>query len=47
MENAAQDNLWSELTNQGHLDLALDKSLDIKSIMDTWTLKKGIRFYKD
>jgi len=46
MVNAAQDNLWSELTNQGHLDLVLDKSLSIKSIMDTWTLKKGIyQFY--
>ena len=44
MGNAAQDMLWSELTNQGHLDLVLDKSLSIKSIMDTWTLKKGIIF---
>lgn len=41
MSNAAQDNLWSELTNQGHLDSNLDKSLSVKSIMDTWTLQKG------
>jgi len=42
MDNAAQDNLWIELTNQGHLDRVIDRSLNIKTIMDTWTLKKGI-----
>jgi hypothetical protein len=42
MDNAAQDNLWTELTNQGHLDRVIDRSLNIKTIMDTWTLKKGI-----
>lgn len=39
--NAAQDNLWTEFTRQGHVDKTLDVSLDIKDIMDTWTLKKG------
>lgn len=41
MSNAAQDNLWSELTSQGHLDSNLNRNLNIKSIMDTWTLQKG------
>ena len=39
--NAAQDNLWTEFTRQGHADKTLDASLSIKDIMDTWTLKKG------
>lgn len=41
MSNANQDNLWHELTIQGHRDNKLDYSLDIKTIMDSWTLKKG------
>ena len=39
--NANQDNLWQELTAQGHFDSTLDRSLTIKEIMDTWTLQKG------
>ncbi len=39
--NAAQDDLWAALTNQSHLDGTLDKSLTVKQIMDTWTLRKG------
>ena len=39
--NAAQDDLWHEFTQQGHKDKTLDASLDVKTIMDTWTLKKG------
>ena len=33
--------MWHELTRQGYQDNKLDLSLDIKSIMETWTLKKG------
>lgn len=39
--NAKQDNLWEELTNQAHLDNTLDTNLNVKDIMDTWTLQKG------
>jgi aminopeptidase N len=42
MSNANQDNLWQELTNQGHIDNTLDRNLDVKNIMDSWTLKKGL-----
>lgn len=38
---ATQDKLWKELTKQGHIDGVLDTNLDIKEIMDTWTLQKG------
>ena len=33
--------MWHEFTQQGHIDKTLDASLDVKTIMDTWTLKKG------
>jgi aminopeptidase N len=39
--NANQDNLWDELTKQAYNDSKLDHSLNITSIMNTWTLKKG------
>ncbi|CAF0815629.1 unnamed protein product [Brachionus calyciflorus] len=39
--NAEQDNLWEELEKQGHADGTLDRSLSAKTIMDTWTLRKG------
>ena len=38
---ARQDNLWEELTKQGHIDKSLDSDMNIKDIMDTWTLQKG------
>jgi aminopeptidase N len=41
MGNANQDNLWEQLTFQGHYDRTLDQDLTIKQIMDSWTLKKG------
>jgi aminopeptidase N len=41
MGNANQDNLWEQLTIQGHQDRALDQDLTIKQIMDSWTLQKG------
>ena len=41
MNNANQDNLWDQLTIQGKKDNKLDSNLDIKTIMDSWTLKKG------
>jgi len=34
--NAVQDNLWSELTKQAHLDGTLDPQTTVKEIMDTW-----------
>jgi aminopeptidase N len=40
-KTANQDNLWEELTLQGHVDGVLDSNLTIKEIMDTWTLQKG------
>lgn len=33
--------MWEELTKQAHLDETLDLELNIKDIMDTWTLQKG------
>ena len=41
MSNANQDNLWNQLTLQAHRDKKLDSNLDVKTIMDSWTLKKG------
>ena len=41
MNNANQDDLWKVLTLQGHKDFTLDLNLDIKTIMDSWTLKMG------
>ena len=41
MGNANQDNLWEQLTMQGHYDRTLSQDLSIKKIMDSWTLKKG------
>ncbi|CAF0711353.1 unnamed protein product [Brachionus calyciflorus] len=40
-DNAEQDNLWYYLTEQAYSDGTLDRSLSVKTIMDTWTLKKG------
>ena len=40
-KTANQDNLWDELTQQGHRDNKLDANITIKEIMDTWTLQKG------
>jgi hypothetical protein len=37
---AAQDDLWYEFTQQGHKDKTLNESLDVKTIMDTWTVWK-------
>ena len=41
MGNAKQDYLWEELTDQAHKHLTLDRNLNMKMIMDTWTLQKG------
>lgn len=35
------DNLWESLTEQAHADGVLDRSVTVKTIMDTWTLQKG------
>ena len=40
-KNTVEDNLWEELTEQAYADKTLDKSLDLKDIMFSWTLKKG------
>ena len=39
--NAIQDDLWEEMTIQGHLDGTLDADKDIKTMMDTWTNQKN------
>ena len=38
---AEQDDLWHHLTVQGHKDNNLPLDMDIKTIMDTWTLQMG------
>ena len=38
---AEQDDLWQHLTAQGHKDNNLPLDMDIKTIMDTWTLQMG------
>jgi len=40
-EAATQDDLWRHLTRQGHKDGTLPMTMDIKTIMDTWTLQMG------
>ena len=38
---AKQDDLWQHLTVQGHKDGTLAKDMDVKTVMDTWTLQMG------
>jgi len=38
---AEQDDLWQHLTVQGHKDNTLARDMDVKTVMDTWTLQKG------
>merc|ERR1719153_1277968 len=38
---AEQDDLWHHLTVQGHKDNNLPLEMDVKTIMDTWTLQMG------
>ena len=38
--NAVQDDLWTALTYQAELD-SVQLPTDIKTIMDSWTLKMG------
>ncbi|XP_014255315.1 aminopeptidase N-like [Cimex lectularius] len=40
-QSATQDDLWQALTEQAHLDNALEPDITVKKIMDTWTLKTG------
>eukprot|EP00095_Tigriopus_kingsejongensis_P001279 maker-scaffold359_size197282-snap-gene-0.25 protein:Tk01279 transcript:maker-scaffold359_size197282-snap-gene-0.25-mRNA-1 annotation:"aminopeptidase n-like" len=40
-KNADQDDLWQYLTEQAHLDAKLPTSMNVKTIMDTWTLQTG------
>lgn len=39
--NAEQDNLWDALTQEAHLNEALEEHITVKQIMDTWTLQTG------
>ena len=39
--NAQQDDLWQHLTDQAHQDFILPEDMNVKSIMDTWTLQMG------
>lgn len=39
--NAEQNDLWAELDAQAKIDGTLSINLSVKSIMDTWTLRKG------
>jgi aminopeptidase N len=41
MSNAQQDDLWQELDAQARRDEKLPDNLNLKTIMDTWTLQKG------
>ena len=38
---ATQDDLWRHLTEQGHKDGTLAREMDVKTVMDTWTLQMG------
>ncbi|XP_058063365.1 aminopeptidase N [Anopheles bellator] len=40
-DNAEQDDLWQILTVHGHRAGTLPASLDVKQIMETWTLQPG------
>ncbi|XP_055586170.1 aminopeptidase N-like isoform X2 [Uranotaenia lowii] len=39
--NAEQEDLWEILTKQGHSHGTLPETLEVKDIMDTWTLQAG------
>lgn len=43
---AEQDDLWRHLTQQGHSDGTLPKSMTVKQVMDTWTLQTGFPLLK-
>jgi aminopeptidase N len=40
-DTATQDDLWGHLTAQAHKDGTLPEFLEVKTIMDTWTLQTG------
>ncbi|XP_020287873.1 aminopeptidase N isoform X2 [Pseudomyrmex gracilis] len=40
-QSAEQNDLWHALTKQAHKDKILDPSVNVKQIMDTWTLQTG------
>lgn len=39
--NAGQDDLWRSMTKQARTDGVLPTDIDVKTIMDTWTLQMG------
>lgn len=40
-KSTEQDDLWSALSDQAHADGTLPRDLDVKEIMDTWTIQMG------
>jgi len=40
-QSSTQNDLWEALTSQAHSDNALDSTMSVKEIMDTWTLQTG------
>lgn len=44
--NAEQDDLWKFLTAAAHQDGTLPQDVAVKTIMDTWTLQKGLPIIK-
>nr|XP_040229612.2 aminopeptidase N-like isoform X1 [Anopheles coluzzii] len=39
--NAEQDNLWAALTEEAHANGVLPDHIDVKKVMDSWTLQTG------
>uniref|UniRef100_A0A182VV47 Aminopeptidase n=1 Tax=Anopheles minimus TaxID=112268 RepID=A0A182VV47_9DIPT len=39
--NAEQDNLWAALTEEAHANGVLPDFIDVKKVMDSWTLQTG------
>ncbi|XP_053669421.1 aminopeptidase N [Anopheles marshallii] len=39
--NAEQDNLWESLTEEAHANGVLPDFIDVKKVMDSWTLQTG------
>jgi aminopeptidase N len=44
--SATQNDLWDALTNQAYADNALQKSMSVAQIMNTWTLQTGFPVIK-
>lgn len=44
--SATQNDLWEALTNQAYADKALQTSMSVAQIMNTWTLQTGFPVIK-